>query len=113
MMALPVPIKEIINFISGSFHGIPTIVVMILPFVVGLVIGFFIKKVLKIAIIGLIIALIASYFGFINLTSTASELKDMAFKYGPEAYGYLTLVVGMLPLGLGFFIGLLVGLLRG
>jgi len=106
-LALPT-IEEIIALISGSIHGVPTIVIMIIPFIVGLIIGFFIKKILKLVIIGIIIALIASYFGYINLTSTAMELKNLILTYGPEIFA---LVLGVLPLGLGFFVGLIIGFL--
>ncbi|MCP8319601.1 MAG: hypothetical protein H3Z52_01475 [archaeon] len=104
-------IDEIIALISGSISGIPTIVIMIIPFIVGFIIGFFIKKILKIMIVVAIIALIASYFGIISLTSIATELTHLASTYGPQVYSYITLVIGILPLGLGFFIGLLIGFL--
>ena len=106
-------IDDIIALISGSIYGIPTIVIMIIPFIVGLIIGFFIKKILKIAIIAAILVLIASYFGLINLTSVATELKHLADTYGPQVYHYITLVIGVLPLGLGLLIGLLIGFLLG
>jgi uncharacterized membrane protein (Fun14 family) len=109
-MALP-SIDEIIALIQGSISGVPTIVLMIIPFIIGLIIGFFVKKILKMAIIVLIIALIVSYFGLINLTSIANELKNLAMQYGPDVYNYITLVIGILPLGLGFFIGLIIGFL--
>lgn len=104
-------IEDIIGLISGSISGIPTIVIMIIPFIVGLIIGFLIKKLLKIMIIVAILALIASYFGLINLASIAIELKDLVLEYGPEVYTYVTLIVGILPLGLGFIIGLIIGFL--
>lgn len=105
-------IDDIIALISGNIYGIPTIVIMIIPFIVGLIIGFFIKKILKIMIILAILALIASFLGFISLTSIATELSHLASQYGPDVYYYISLVIGVLPLGLGFFIGLIIGFLR-
>jgi uncharacterized membrane protein (Fun14 family) len=99
---------DIFNFItSGSIGGLPTIIVMILPFVIGLIVGYFVHKFLKIAIIAAIILVVASYLGFYGLSLGA--LKDVADKYGPVALHYGVLLIGMLPLGLGFIVGLIVG----
>jgi hypothetical protein len=75
-----------------------------------LIIGFFVKKVFKTAIIAGIIAVIVSYLGLFGLS--LGVLKDIADRYGPVAvhYGFLT---GMLPLGLGFIIGLIIGFVFG
>lgn len=105
-------IDDLLGFItSGSIGGIPTLVVMAIPFIIGLILGFFVKKVLKIAIIAGIIIVIASYLGFFGLSLSA--LKDIADKYGPTAIHYAVLLIGMLPLGLGFIIGLIIGFLFG
>jgi uncharacterized membrane protein (Fun14 family) len=80
---------------------------MILPFVTGLIVGYFVHKFLKIAIIAAIILVVVSYFGFYGLSLGA--LKDVADKYGPVALHYGVLLIGMLPLGLGFIVGLIVG----
>lgn len=80
---------------------------MILPFVIGLIVGYFVHKFLKIAIIAAIILVVASYLGFYGLSLGA--LKDVADKYGPVALHYGVLLIGMLPLGLGFIVGLIVG----
>lgn len=99
---------DIFHFItSGSIGGLPTIIVMILPFVIGLIVGYFVHKFLKIAIIAAIILVVVSYFGFYGLSLGA--LKDVADKYGPVALHYGVLLIGMLPLGLGFIVGLIVG----
>jgi len=101
-------VDDIIRFIaSGSIGGLPTIVVMILPFIVGLIIGYLVHKFLKIAIIAAIILIVVSYFGFFGLS--LSSLKDLADKYGPVAYQYGVLLIGMLPLGIGFIVGLIIG----
>ena len=73
--------EDIFDFItSGSIGGLPPIVVMILPFVIGLIVGYLVHKVLKIAIIAGIILVVVAYFGFFGLSLSA--LKDIADKYG-------------------------------
>lgn len=103
-------IDDIFGFItSGSIGGLPPIVVMIIPFVIGLIVGYLVHKMLKIAIIAAIILVVVSYFGFFGLSLGA--LKDLSDKYGPIAVQYGTLLMGMLPLGLGLVIGLIIGFL--
>ena len=105
-------IDDLLGFItSGNIAGIPTIVVMVIPFIIGLIIGFFVKKMLKIAIIAGIIVVIVSYLGLFGLSLGA--LKDIADKYGPSAVHYGVLLIGMLPLGLGLIIGLIIGFVFG
>ena len=105
-------IDELIGFItSGNIAGIPTLVVMVIPFIIGLIIGFFVKKVLKIAIIAGVIVVIVSYLGLFGLSLSA--LKDISDKYGPTAIHYAVLLVGILPLGLGFIVGLIIGFVFG
>ncbi len=101
-------LDEIIKFItSGSIGGIPTIVVMLIPFILGLVVGYLAHKMLKIAIIAGIILVIVAYFGFFGLS--LGELTSLATTYGPSALHYATLLIGILPLTLGFIIGAVVG----
>ena len=100
--------EDIFNFItSGSIFGLPPIVVMIIPLVVGLIVGYLVHKVLKIAIIAGIILIVVAYFGFFGLSLSA--LKNLADKYGPIAVQYGTLIIGILPLGIGFIVGLVIG----
>jgi uncharacterized membrane protein (Fun14 family) len=99
---------EIINFItSGSFGGIPPWVLMIIPFIIGLIVGYLVHKVLKIAIIAAIILAIVAYFGFFGLSLGA--LKNIADTYGPIAIQFGILLMGMLPLGLGLVVGFIIG----
>jgi uncharacterized membrane protein (Fun14 family) len=101
-------LDDVFHFItSGTIAGLPTIVVMILPFVVGLIVGYLIHKFLKIAIVAGIILLIVAYLGFFGLS--LGSLKDLSDKYGPVAIQYGTLLIGILPLGLGFIVGLIIG----
>jgi hypothetical protein len=95
---------------SGSFSGgIPSLVVIAIPFIIGVVIGFIIKKTIKIGIILVVIALVASYFGFISLGDIAQGVKDLAAKYGPVALTYVALFFGIIPLSIGLVIGVIIG----
>ncbi len=101
---------DILRFVtSGQIGGVPTFVAMLFPFILGIVIGFLLKKTLKIAIILGIIVVIAAYFGLFNLS--LSSLKDAAIRYGPNVAHYATIVIGMLPLGLGLIVGVVIGFL--
>jgi uncharacterized membrane protein (Fun14 family) len=101
-------IDDVIRFItSGNIGGLPPIVVMIIPFILGLVVGYLVHKMLKIAIIAAIILVVVSYFGFFGLSLGA--LKDLSDKYGPIAVQYGILLIGMLPLGIGLIVGLIIG----
>ena len=84
---------------------------MAFPFVLGLAIGFLVKRLLKIAIIAGIIISLVSYFGFLNLS--VGSLKDLAVKYGPLTFQYAALLLGILPLSIGLIIGLVIGFLFG
>jgi uncharacterized membrane protein (Fun14 family) len=101
-------LEDIFGFItSGSIGGLPPIVVMILPFIIGLIVGYLVHKTLKIAIIAGIILVVVAYFGFFGLS--LATLTNLADKYGPVALHYGTLLIGILPLGLGFIVGLVIG----
>ena len=105
-------LSDILGFITGgTLAGIPTIVVMAIPFIVGLVVGFMVKKFLKWAIIAAVIVVVVAYFGFFGLT--LDGLKDLAVTYTPAVYQYGILLFGILPLGLGLIIGLILGFIFG
>ena len=100
--------EDIFHFItSGTISGLPTIVVMILPFVIGLVVGYLVHKFLKIAIIAGIVLVVVAYLGFFGLS--LGSLKSLSDKYGSVAIHYGALLIGILPLGLGFIVGLIIG----
>jgi hypothetical protein len=112
MMFLPFDLLgDLLGLISGSIAGLPTIAIMAIPFIIGLIVGFLIKKVLKWAIIAGIIVVVIAYFGFFGLS--LSSLGDLAAKYGPIAAQEAILLFGMLPLGLGLVIGLILGFIFG
>ena len=101
-------IGEVIHFItSGSVSGLPPIVLMVIIFVIGLIVGYLIHLFLKIAIIAAIVLFVAAYFGFFGLS--LSELKNYATQYGSIIYQYGALIIGILPLSIGFIIGLIIG----
>jgi uncharacterized membrane protein (Fun14 family) len=101
-------LEDIFQFItSGSIGGLPPIVLMIIPFVIGLIVGYLVHKILKIAIIAAIILVVVAYFGFFGLSLGA--LKTLADTYGPIAIQYGTIIMGILPLGIGFAVGVIIG----
>ena len=101
-------LEDIFGFITnGSIFGLPPIVVMIIPFVIGLIVGYLFRKMLKIAIIAGIILVVVAYFGFFGLSLGA--LKDLSDTYGPIAIQYGILFMGMLPLGIGLIVGFIIG----
>jgi uncharacterized membrane protein (Fun14 family) len=103
-------IEDTLGFItSGSIGGLPPIAVMIIPLVIGVIVGYLIHKFLKLAIIAAIVVAIAAYIGLFTLNLGA--MKDLSDKYGPIAVQYGTLLIGILPLGIGFVIGLVIGFL--
>ena len=101
-------IDQIFNFItSGSIGGLPPFVLMIIIFVIGLIVGYLIHLFLKIAIISAIVLFVVAYFGFFGLS--LSTLKNYATQYGPIVYQYGALIIGILPLSIGFIIGVIIG----
>lgn len=101
-------ISQVFHFItSGSIAGLPPIVLMILIFVAGLIVGYLIHLFLEIGIIAAIILFIVAYFGFFGLSLSA--LKTYATQYGSIVYQYGALIIGILPLTIGFIIGLIIG----
>jgi uncharacterized membrane protein (Fun14 family) len=101
-------LEDVFGFItSGSIGGLPPIVIMIIPFVIGLIVGYLVHKMLKIAIIAAIILVVVAYFGFFGLSLGA--LSNIANIYGPIAVQYGILLMGMLPLGLGLIVGFVIG----
>ena len=62
---------------------------------------------LKIAIIAAIILFVVAYFGFFGLS--LGFLKNYATQYGSIVYQYGALIIGILPLSIGFVIGIIIG----
>lgn len=101
-------LDDLLQFISeGTIAGLPSIVMLFIPLILGIIVGFLAKKFLKKAVIfGLILAVVI-YFGLFSLS--LSGLKDIIARYGPITVHYIVLLLGMLPLGVGFAIGLAIG----
>ena len=103
-------IEDVFGFVtSGSIAGISPLIIMIIPLVIGVVVGFLLHKFLKFAIIAAAIAIIVAYLGFYTLNLGA--MSDLAVQYGPMAVQFGTLLFGMLPLGIGFIVGFVIGFL--
>lgn len=106
-------IDAIFSFITeGSLLGLPPAIFMAAPFIIGLILGFLIKKSIKLVIVGLIIGGGALFFGILNMEEIKYYLQRIG-KYAPELIQLAALVLGILPLGLGFAVGLIVGLKYG
>ncbi len=98
------------NFVlNGTISGIPVAGFSLFSFILGLAIGYLLRKLIKLALLVGFIVIIASYLGFINV----SEVKSMAQKYGPDIISYLALIIGIIPVSLGLIIGLVIGFFYG
>jgi len=103
-------LEEATGFItSGSIAGISPLIVIVITFIIGVIIGYIARKFLKIAIIAAIILIIISYLGFFGLS--LGTLKTAAETYGPMVIQLCALLAGILPIGLGFIVGFIVGLI--
>ena len=102
--------SDLFNLMSSTFGaGIPSIVVMALPLIIGIVIGYLIRKAIKIGIILALILIIAIFFGFISLANVESGAKELITKYGPMAASYVAIFFGIVPLSIGLVIGIIIG----
>lgn len=100
---------DLTHLMSGNLGSIPSLAVMAIPLIIGLILGYIVKRVLKIGLILVAIALVAAYFGFVNLSGMASEAQGLVTKYGPVANSYISLFFGIIPLSIGLVIGFLLG----
>ncbi len=107
-MILPMDIwSTLLGYLTSSIGGIPTLLIMAVPFIIGLIVGWFIKKALKWAIIAAVILIVATYFGFFGLTwGTLGNVGMDVIQGG-------ILLFGMLPMGIGLIIGLVIGFIFG
>jgi hypothetical protein len=111
-MILPLDMwSDLFGLVGGSLGGIPTLVIMAIPFIIGLIVGFFIKKLLKIAIIAAVILIIVAFFGLFGLS--LSSLPGIFVTAGAAAVGGALLIFGFLPLTIGFVIGVILGFIFG
>lgn len=106
-----VPFSILTDLFNSTIAGLPTLVIAIIPLIIGLIVGYLLKKVLKwIIIIGVVVVIIA-FFGFFGLS--ISSLENMVTMYLPLLYTYGALLLGVLPLGVGFIIGAIIGFILG
>jgi uncharacterized membrane protein (Fun14 family) len=105
-------IEELVNFLTnGSIAGLPPLAVMVVPLVLGLLVGFLAHKVLKVVVIALIVLVVVAFFGIYTLD--IPSLQQLVQHYGPLVLSYGALLVGVLPLSVGFVIGAIVGFILG
>lgn len=95
-----------------SLFGLPGYAFLVGPLVIGLVLGFLIKKALKIVLISIAAIALGLYFGVFMLSDVQKYLQ-ITKGLGPEAMHYAAILFAMLPLGTGFFVGLVIGLKFG
>lgn len=101
-------LDDVINFITnGSLAGLPPLVVMLLPFIIGLIVGYFAIKFLKLALIVILVLAVVIFFGLYSVNIPALE------QYGSTAVAYVAVFIGLLPLSIGFIIGAIVGFIVG
>ncbi len=108
---------QLFKILSGqipnvSLLGLPGYAFFAMPFVIGLILGFLIKKTFKIAIIALIAVAAGLYFGVLTMGNLQTALQK-AQDYSPLAMQYAALLFGMLPLGAGLLVGFIIGLKFG
>ena len=103
-------VGDLFNLIGGSLGaGIPSLAVMAIPLIVGIVVGYLLRKALKIGIVLIIVAIIASYLGFVSLASIEQGAKNLVTTYGPVASTYVAIFLGIIPLSIGLVIGIIIG----
>jgi len=101
-------VDGVLNFItSGSIAGLSPLIFMAITFIIGVIVGYLARKVLKIAIIAAVVLIVVSYLGFFGLS--LGSLKTAAETYGPMVIQLGTFLVGVLPVGIGFVVGLIIG----
>lgn len=97
---------------SVSLFGLPGYAFFAMPLIIGLILGFLIKKALKIVVIALVAVAAGLYFGVVTMGDLQKYLQT-TMKFGPEAMQYAAILFAMLPLGTGLIIGLIIGLKFG
>jgi hypothetical protein len=103
----------ILDIITGeTVFGLPTSISMIGIFIIGLIFGILLWKMLKMTIILTILVGIGMYFGVIG-PGFIEDVKTLLLNYGPQALQLAGLVIGVLPFGLGIAVGFVIGLLKG
>jgi uncharacterized membrane protein (Fun14 family) len=103
----------ILDIITGeTVFGLPTSISMIGIFIIGLILGILLWKMLKMAIVFTILVGVGMYFGVVG-SGFIEDVKTLLMTYGPQALQLAALVIGILPFGFGVAVGFVIGLLRG
>lgn len=82
---------------------------MAFPLIVGIIMGYILRKAIKIGIIIVLIVLVATFFGFISLANVEQGAKQLISEYGPSAASYVAILFGIVPLSVGLVIGIIIG----
>ncbi len=96
---------------SGQAFGLPTIVFMAIPFIIGLILGFLVKKMLKMVIPLVILVALAAYLGLVTIN--LNKLKDIFNAYGSQTAMYVAMIISIVPLSAGLIIGVIVAFMVG
>ena len=87
------------------FYGLPPIFLKVIPLIVDIALRIFTKKTLKLVLGLTIIVAVVLYFGVLSW-STFNSYLEKAYAAMPFAIQYAAILFTILPLGLGFLIGL-------
>ncbi|MFP3219975.1 MAG: hypothetical protein RXR41_02340 [Candidatus Marsarchaeota archaeon] len=86
---------------------------MLLAFVIGLLVGLIVKKVLSLGLLLFALVLLLLAVGYIHPASTAALLSYLKY-YGPEALSAAQKVASLIPYSSIFFIiGFIIGVWKG
>jgi uncharacterized membrane protein (Fun14 family) len=110
-------VDELIKILSGHVPNVSLFVLLgyaflSIPLVIGLILGFTVKKAFKIVIIAIVIVASSLYFGILTMSDLRFYLQAVK-GFGPEVMHYAAILFTMLPLGIGFTIGFIIGLKLG
>lgn len=101
-------LEQVTTFITnGTIAGLPTLVAMSVPLVLGLIVGLVSLKFLKTGMAVMIILAVVIYLGLNSMD--INTLQQLALQYGMSASLLASMLIGVLPLGIGFVIGAIIG----
>jgi uncharacterized membrane protein (Fun14 family) len=99
---------EVVTFITnGNILGLPTLVAMSIPLILGLIVGLTALKFLKAGMMVMVVLAVVIYLGLNSMD--INTLHQLALQYGLSASLLSSLLIGVLPLGVGFVIGTIIG----
>jgi hypothetical protein len=105
-------IDQIVQFITnGSVLGLPVMGVMTIPLVLGIILGYFTMKFVKILVIAAVVMAAATFFGLYSLDIPA--MQQMVQLFGSLGMAIGSLLLGTAPLSVGLVIGVIIGIILG